>query len=223
MNDVWFQHPNLDVFFPSCIFDNVENFLYNCSRQDQMRSVGLSEEMQEGIMDERFKNVRGTLNFRVWVIGFVRENLRVLRGMGERIERNLEIPKNGEQGEEHQRRDILPGADVNDCGWGKDTSTPSTSDVTTLYRATTYSKLLDAYRSGDLQLETMSNSTWPADFSHEHAAYYLFPQRWVAERHAAYLRRNARIPGDIYIFTIHIPNEMLPQEKAWDLRMNMGP
>lgn len=163
-------------------------------------------------MDPEFEDMRETRDLILWIFGFVEGNLGVLRGLGERVERGFEGMKNG-----LQEQAVWFGAnmenDDHDCA-----SAHGESDhVTTLYSATTLSNLLNSHSSGNLRLETMCNSTWPADFAHDRAAYYFSPQRWVAERYAAYMRRNSLFPGNVLVFTMEVPDHLLPQDKIWKL------
>jgi hypothetical protein len=168
-----------------------------------MSEVGILREMQTSIMDPEHEEVRSTNALRFWLQHFICENLLILETLNQRIEHSLKI---------------LQGVFPQLRGGGQDRSDYYLQQAghTTLYRATSASRLAQVFKDEDLHLEKMCmRQPPPSDFSLDRTAYYWSPQNWVAEQFALYTQKNCKIPGDVAILRILCPSHHLQGVRTW--------
>lgn len=146
----------------------------------KMSSIGLSQEFQDSLMDPEFTNERATRALAFWIREFTYENFLTLEGLSQRVQKSLEVLK---QGHPQLRGGAQDRSDYHLHQAGH----------TTLYRATSAARLAKVFDDDKLQLQEMClGQPPPSDFSVDRTAYYWSPQHWVAENSQLIRKRIAR-------------------------------
>jgi hypothetical protein len=162
----WLRDPAEERTFQDLVLGYLDEASLPSSKDwvSHMTEIGISREMQAGIMDPMHTDVRATNTLRFWLQHFVFENLLILETLNQRIESGLKIIQTG-----------LPQL----RGGGHDRSDYHLRQAghTTLYRATSVSRLAHVFKNGALHLERMCMGQLPpSDFSLDRTAYYWSPQ-----------------------------------------------